>query len=65
MVIKNTKPVSFLSRIKAYKLGASFVAALLIIGLAGNLFYEDDVVQHNSNCASATYVNDNPESCGE
>jgi len=52
------KPLS----IKEWLLFASIFAAFCVVG---TMDYEDAVAQHKINCASATYVNDNPELCGE
>jgi hypothetical protein len=42
---------------------ACWVAFVLLISLAGNLAYEDEVLQGQSNCSSATYANDNQQFC--
>ena len=44
------------------------LAGLLVLSLmsiANEMDYQDAVDQHEINCASATYVNDNDIECGE
>lgn len=40
-----------------------FLVGILIIGLSGNRIFDDYVLQQEINCASATYVADNPGEC--
>ena len=51
--------------INRYKDESILVAMFLTMGLVGNMFYEDDVLQHQLNCLNAAYVADNNLDCGE
>lgn len=49
--------------IKKYKYDLLMITVFLIPGLAGNMFFDDYVLQQEINCSSATYVADNPFEC--
>jgi hypothetical protein len=42
-----------------------FIAIFAAFCVVGTMDYDDAVAQHEINCASATYVNDNNLDCGE
>ena len=64
MVIMNKPKVKVVTKERLKELAVvTFIVTLILI--AGRMGYQDDVAQHESNCASATYVNDNNEYCGE
>ncbi len=48
---------------KKYKYDLMLFAGIIIIGLAGNMWFDDYVLQQEINCASATYAADNPGEC--